>query len=162
MGVETTVMQCVFFKRKDLTINQTKERKSCSDVNCKNHKKNLDSKFCPRCGSPVVAIITKEVEEVSNIYSLIANSPIENLVWEPAYPPKNTFLLNFFIEGLEDFEIDLVDDDDFKAISFNSIPANIMDIINADKKVKQVLNHFNSLYGDDFVTVHFGVYAYAN
>lgn len=98
-----------------------------------------------------------------NIFSLTKNSSIEDLVWEPAYPPENTFLPRFFIEGLEDFEIDLVDGDDFKAIPFNSIPPNIMDIINADEKVKQVLNHFNSLpYGDDFVTVHFGVYAYAN
>lgn len=165
MGYETTVVQGVFFKRKSSKVTFTEKRNSCSDVNCKNHEINLTSKFCPECGSAVSEFEKTRTRKVEYIHDLIDDdsSEMENLVFQPQYIQNNVFLLNFKIEEIKKFEIDFNGNDCYTTVDYGSLnPQEILEKAKSNHKVQKVLEYFNSKYGDDFVTVHFGVCIYAS
>lgn len=165
MGYETTVVQGVFFKRKSSKVTFTEKRTSCSNVNCRNHEINLNAKFCPECGSAVSEFEKNRTRKAEYIHDLIDDnsSEMDDLIFQPEYIQKNIFLLNFDIEEIKKFEIDFTDDDGYKTVDYCSLnPHQIIEKAKSNPKVQKVLEYFNSKYGDDFVTVHFGVCIYAN
>lgn len=165
MGYETTVVQGVFFKRKSSKITFTEKRNSCSNVNCKNHEINLTAKFCPECGSAVSEFEKTRTRKAEYIHDLIDdNSPeMHDLIFQPAYIQNNVFLPRFNIEEIKKFEISFTGDDSYTTVDYCSLnPQEILEKAKSNPEVLKVLEYFNSKYGDDFVTVHFGVCIYTN
>lgn len=163
MSAYKNVKLGIYFLVKPQSIVASKTIKTCSNKDCKDHGKEVGWQFCPKCGSAILLETLKENVMTSCIYKLFPNfdqvsESIQSALFSPAYPPSENFNMpQFDIDGIE--TVDLMDEETVVE------PLNKDDAVSLalkDTTVQEVIKNFTSVYGEDSISVHYGVYSFSH
>ena len=166
MGMDLSVHMGPVFKVRIYESEKLDSRKTCPNIDCKMHGKELiDSKFCSKCGTSIKKIEFKckvKSDGLENLYN-----DFEDFLFSPMHtgPLKldrqeyNIYIPNYHFSEHE-VEVD-VDSMSYTPISQEKIDKIMSDFMNHEY-TKELCNEYKRLIDNKSMVIEFSVFSYHN
>lgn len=147
----------IYFRVKPQEITVKSKQDICENVDCDNNKKVTNSKFCPKCGSKVVSQVKQKKELSSDLDAILENNTLEDVIVHPEYSPcKNFYMPNLKIKGFEDLDFS-----DEYVIAKPMSAKKAIELALKDETVQLVMKTMKDAFGEDAISIHYGVFSYS-
>jgi hypothetical protein len=164
MGMNLNVRMGPVFKVKVYENEKVDSRKTCPNVNCKMHGKELfDSSFCSKCGTSIERVEFKckvKSDGLENLYDKFENflfSPMDAGALKIDGQEYNIYIPNYHFSEHE-VEVD-VDSMFYTTITQERIDKIMSDFMN-HKDTKELCNEYKRLIDNKSMVIEFSVFSY--
>jgi hypothetical protein len=161
MGVHHTVAVGYYFDIPPIISTKKGTRRACESCN-KTHDKNKDN-FCGACGGQIAIVEKNTNRKMDTIWEFLEGHPSLkryeeiDLCFTPAYRISDSFHSINYGTIAENFNQNedawVIDIDSFKKLPMLDSTKNMVD---------PFMEEFKKIYGENSITLKYGIFAYAN
>jgi len=154
MGSYRTITMGYYFDIPPITSTKKSTRRACSSCN-KTHDINSDS-YCGSCGGKIEVVEKYAKRDINHFQVFIEGhpslAPFEDYGFTPAYRASDSFhKINFNTTSKDD-----IDDIPWVIETLDKLPM----LENIKVKIDKFMAEFKKIYGEDSITLKYGIYSY--
>jgi hypothetical protein len=160
MGMDLTVYTGFYFSIKSTDFTKTIKVNCCSNESCKEFKRENPKNFCSECGSKVEEKIYKKVINSNSPRELLPDE-LKDLVDQHEYSNGQWFF-NYSFEDYKELcnQMSPNSGDDEFVIPYEKINDKMVYLKEKDKHTSSILKYMKDNYGEDSISLNYGVIAY--
>jgi len=162
MGMDLTVYTGFYFSIKDTDFEKTVKVNCCSNESCKEHKKENSKSFCPECGSKVEEKVYQKNINSNRPKDLLPDE-LQDLVYQYEYSNGQWFLEYSFTDKKQFCNQMSPDNGDQEfVIPYEKVNEKMVYLKTEDKHTFNILKYMKDNYGEDSISLNYGVIAYCS